>query len=157
MPRTVDRIGQAQQQLSEERNAAQREIEALQVRIGDLDAAIAQLSSLVGGPRPARRRGRPPGSGAGAGPGRPRGRRGPRGRREGTISAAIEDFLDAQGRKAIHGDEILEHLSGAGKSPTGKDPRATLQSMLHRLAKRGSVRNIGRNRWRRIRSGQNSS
>ena len=151
MPRTADRIGQAQKQLSEERNAAQQEIQALQVRIGELDAAIAQLGSLAGGPRPARRRGRPPGSGAGAGRGRPRGRR------EGTISAAIEDFLDSKGRKAIHGDAILEHLAGAGKSPTGKDPRATLQSMLHRLAKRGSVRNIGRNRWRRIRSGQNSS
>ena len=70
--------------------------------------------------------------------------------RPGTISAAVEDFLDTKHPNAVHASEVLEHLESSDNTPGG-NARNVLQSTLNRLQERGTVRNIGKNRWRRIR------
>ena len=64
----------------------------------------------------------------------------------------IESYVSDQGRKATHADEILSHLASIDRAPGGKNPKATLQTTLAQLQKRGRVKNIGRNRWRVVRS-----
>ena len=70
----------------------------------------------------------------------------PRGALTGTILA----FLDSQGRQAVHADAILAHLQASGSAPVGRNPRASLGNALMRLEKQARVRNVGRNRWRRL-------
>ena len=68
----------------------------------------------------------------------------------GAISAAVESYLGAHGRKAIHASEILQALQDQGTAPEGRFPKASLLNTLQRLEKQGKVRNIGRNRWRKL-------
>ncbi len=70
--------------------------------------------------------------------------------RPGTISAAVEDFLDTKHPNAVHASEVLDHLASSDSTPGG-NARNVLQSTLNRLQERGTVRNVGKNRWRRIR------
>ncbi len=71
---------------------------------------------------------------------------------QGALTAAILAFLDRQGRQAVHADAILAHLQASGSAPVGRDPKASLGNALTRLEKQAQVRNIGRNRWRRLRT-----
>lgn len=70
--------------------------------------------------------------------------------RPGTISAAVEDFLDTKHPNAVHASEVLAHLETSGSTPGG-NARNVLQSTLNRLQERGTVKNVGKNRWRRMR------
>ena len=70
--------------------------------------------------------------------------------RPGTISAAVEDFLDTKHPNAVHASEVLAHLETSGSTPGG-NARNVLQSTLNRLQERGTVKNMGKNRWRRMR------
>ena len=42
-------------------------------------------------------------------------------------------------------------MEEAGSAPDGQNPQADLVNALTRLEKQGQARNIGQNRWRRIR------
>ncbi len=70
----------------------------------------------------------------------------------GALSGAILAFLDRQGRQAVHADAILAHLQASGAAPVGRNPKASLGNALTRLETQAQVRNIGRNRWRRVRT-----
>ena len=70
----------------------------------------------------------------------------------GALTGAILAFLDRQGRQAVHADTILAHLQASGSAPVGRSPKASLGNALTRLEKQAQVRNIGRNRWRRVRT-----
>ena len=70
--------------------------------------------------------------------------------RPGTISAAVEDFLDTKHPNSVHASEVLAHLEDSGNTPGG-NARNVLQSTLNRLQERGTVKNVGKNRWRRMR------
>ena len=119
------------------RQALQQERTALQAQLDRIEHA---LTALEGGKPPQARR-PVPRQARKAGGRRPRGQG----------AEAVVAFLAAQGRKAIHGDQILEHLQAEGLAPGGQHPKATLANTLRRLAAQGRVRNIGRNRWRAIR------
>ena len=73
------------------------------------------------------------------------GRRGPR---AGSMASRIESFLQGQGRKATHMDDIMTYLEQAGRAPGGKNPKGSLRTTLYQLEKSGRIRNIGKNRWR---------
>ena len=70
----------------------------------------------------------------------------------GALTEAILVFLDTRGRQAVHADAILAHLQASGSAPVGRNPKASLGNALTRLEKQARVRNIGRNRWRRLRT-----
>ena len=151
-------IEQARVQLQAARNDIQTEIEKLQGDVAQLDIALAALPGAPPPPAPRRRRGRQPAQAAQPAPTAAADKAPPtNGRRRraaqsrpGTISAAIEDFLDSNHPRALHASDILDHLAAEGSTPGG-NARNVLQSTLNRLQDRGSVKNIGRNRWRRIR------
>lgn len=127
-----------------ERSEAEAELRALEARVAELDRAIASIDAVSGdGRRLPRGGGRSGARRAGAKRGRPRG----------AITEAILGYLDAQGRGATHASEILRHLEGQGVAPVGAHPKASLANTLIRLERQGKVRNIGRNRWRRVRRG----
>ncbi len=142
MPEDVNRLDQAREQLIAEREATLAEMQALQERVERVDVALASLDGLTGrgsratGARPRRRdvTSRPA-------------------TRRGAITEAVDAYLDGQGRKAVHGDQILEHLVSVGTAPSGKNPKASLQTILRNLAEQGRTKNIGRNRWRKLRGG----
>lgn len=168
-------VDQVRMDLEAARNEKQAQVEALQAEVTQIEAALQALAALPSGaaapapaaepappaekPKPAngrrRRRGRqakaaaapPPAQKAAPANGR---RRRATQSRPGTISAAVEDYLDANHPKAIHASEVLDHLESSGRTPGG-NARNVLQSTLNRLQERGTVRNIGKNRWRRIR------
>ena len=173
-------VDQVRADLEAARNDKQAQIEALQGEVSQIDAALAALSGLPSiaaassepaaaeapapaKPKPAngrRRRGRARKAAAAAkaaaeapaakaAPANGRRRRATKSR-PGTISAAVEDFLDANHPNAVHASEVLEHLESSDNTPGG-NARNVLQSTLNRLQERGTVRNIGKNRWRRIR------
>ena len=169
-------VDQVRTDLKAARNEKQAQVEALQAEVTQIEAALQALAALPSGaaapapaaeaappaekPKPAngrrRRRGRPakaaaaaPAAAQKAAPANGRRRRATQSR-PGTISAAVEDYLDANHPKAIHASEVLDHLESSGQTPGG-NARNVLQSTLNRLQERGTVRNIGKNRWRRIR------
>ena len=148
----------ARVQLQAARDSIQAEIDKLQADAAQLDIALAALPGAAPPPAPRRRRGRQPAQAAQPAqtaaadktpPTNGRRRRAAQSR-PGTISAAIEDFLDSNHPRALHASDILDHLAAEGSTPGG-NARNVLQSTLNRLQDRGSVKNIGRNRWRRIR------
>lgn len=165
-------VDQARAHLESARSEAQEQIERLQNEVAQLNAAIAALPSTATVPaeKPApangrRRRGRPRGSTtvkakAKAAENKPAQKSPPaNGRRRrsvqsrpGTISAAVEDFLDTHHPKAVHANDVLQHLTASDRAPGG-NARNVLQSTLNRLQDRGSVKNEGKNRWRRVRRG----
>ena len=123
----ADTIQSAQSALFAERDRLSAEITELEWRVATIDTVLSGLQRLAGAngtPRPVVTR--PP--------------------REGTIGRAIEDFLKGK-RKPVHADDVLAHLVQAGRAPAGKDPRATVQTTLAALQRRGRVRNAGRNQW----------
>ena len=142
LPAATNSVSEARRNLLAERDQVVANMKELQAKSDALDTALASIDTLLGrssAPAPARgRRGRP-------GP-----RRTVRRRREGTIGEAIETYLAQHGRQAIHANQILEQLESAGRAPSGKNPKATLGTTLRQLAERGRVRNIGKNRWRKI-------
>ncbi len=146
-------IEQAREHLETARRDVQEQIERLQHEAEQLDAALAALPA----PPAPRRRGRPPRAAASDAP--PQAKSAPaNGRRRrvaqsrpGTISAAVEDFLDSHHPKAVHASEILDHLVTVADREPGGNSKNVLQSTLNRLQERGTVRNVGRNRWRRVR------
>ena len=151
-------IEQARVQLQTARDEIQAEIDKLQADAAQLEIALAALPGAAPPPAPRRRRGRQPAQAAQpaqpaaaekAPPTNGRRRRTAQSR-PGTISAAIEDFLDSHHPRALHATDILDHLAAQGNTPGG-NARNVLQSTLNRLQDRGSVKNIGRNRWRRVR------
>ena len=135
-------IQQTRDQLFAEREQTTSALGDLEAQVAQLDAAIEALGALLGRGRPSRAATAPPR------------RRGTSGvsmePRAGTIAAAIEGYLGDQGRTAVHAAQIVEHLQGQGRAPSGKNPKATVETTLFQLAKRGRVRNIGRNRWRKV-------
>ena len=146
-------IEQAREHLETARRDVQEQIERLQHEAEQLDAALAALPA----PSPApRRRGRPPRAAASdaphakAAPANGRRRRVAQSR-PGTISAAVEDFLDSHHPRAVHASEILDHLVTVAHREPGGNSKNVLQSTLNRLQERGTVKNVGRNRWRRVR------
>ena len=173
-------VDQVRADLEAARNDKQAQIEALQGEVSQIDAALAALSGLPSiaaassepaaaeapapaKPKPAngrRRRGRARKAAAAAlaadeapaakaAPANGRRRRATKSR-PGTISAAVEDFLDSNHPNAVHASEVLAHLETSGNTPGG-NARNVLQSTLNRLQERGSVKNMGKNRWRRMR------
>ena len=173
-------VDQVRADLEAARNDKQAQIEALQGEVSQIDAALAALSGLPSiaaassepaateapapaKPKPAngrRRRGRARKAAADApaadeapaakaAPANGRRRRATKSR-PGTISAAVEDFLDSNHPNAVHASEVLAHLETSGNTPGG-NARNVLQSTLNRLQERGSVKNMGKNRWRRMR------
>ncbi len=70
----------------------------------------------------------------------------------GALTGAIRALQGRQGRQAVHADAILAHLQANGSAPVGRAPKASLGNALLRLERQAQVRNIGRNRWRRIRA-----
>ncbi|MPZ98952.1 MAG: hypothetical protein GEU80_06350 [Dehalococcoidia bacterium] len=122
-----------------ERERALSEIKRLQSRVTEIDQVMTSLGSLMNGT--GRRRGRSATTTARSG------QRGGRAPREGTIGAAIEGFLSNK-RQPVHADELMQHLTGGGRAPGGKNPKASLQSTLRQLEQRGRVQNTGRNRWK---------
>ncbi len=151
-----DSIRSARESLLEEQREIRSQIGDLEARGRELDKAVASLDTLLGGRRrgpgrPPGRLGRPPGRPPGSGkpgpkPGRSASGRAPRG----AIAAGIEEFLTGKGRQAVHGSEILAALEERGVAPQGAFPKASLLNTLQRLEKQGKVRNIGRNRWRKL-------
>ncbi len=143
-----DSIRSARESLLQEQRDVRQQMSDLESRSRELDKAIGSLDGLLGGARrgpgrpPKRGPGRPPGSGAG----RKVGLRAPRG----SISTAVEEFLASQGRAAVHGSAILAALEEQGVAPQGAYPKASLLNTLQRMQKQGKVRNIGRNRWRKL-------
>ena len=165
-------IEQARGHLQSARDAAQAQIEQLQEEVAQLDAALAALPggapaapAAVEKPKPAngrrrrRRKAAAPEAEAAApaaaateekaAPTNGRRRRATQSR-PGTISAAVENFLDEHHPRALHASEVLEHLQSSGSTPGG-NAKNVLQSTLNRLQERGTVKNIGKNRWRRVR------
>ena len=165
-------IEQARGHLQSARDAAQSQIEQLQEEVAQLDAALAALPggapaapAAVEKPKPAngrrrrRRKAAAPEAEAAApaaaaaeekaAPTNGRRRRATQSR-PGTISAAVENFLDEHHPRALHASEVLEHLQSSGSTPGG-NAKNVLQSTLNRLQERGTVKNIGKNRWRRVR------
>ena len=173
-------VDQVRADLEAARNDKQAQIEALQGEVSQIDAALSALSGLPSmsagsaepaaaevpapaKPKPAngrRRRGRARKAAADApaadeapaakaAPANGRRRRATKSR-PGTISAAVEDFLDSNHPNAVHASEVLAHLETSGNTPGG-NARNVLQSTLNRLQERGSVKNMGKNRWRRMR------
>ena len=173
-------VDQVRADLESARSDKQAQIEALQGEVSQIDAALSALSGLPSmsapsappaaaeaaapaKPKPAngrRRRGRARKAAAAApaadevpatkaAPANGRRRRATKSR-PGTISAAVEDFLDANHPNSVHASEVLAHLEDSGNTPGG-NARNVLQSTLNRLQERGSVKNVGKNRWRRMR------
>ncbi len=140
----------------QERERLQQEIRSLEAQLTEVDAAIASLDRIAhdgasrAGARSTGLRGRPAGRRAQQSDGT---RASGQGRTTPTMVALIESYLDEQGRAAIHADQILDHLRTLDRAPSGKNPKATLQTTLAQLQKRGRVKNIGKNRWRLVRTG----
>jgi hypothetical protein len=135
----------------EERERLRSEISTLESQLSEVEAAIASLDRLTQDGTRGTGRGR---AAASSRRGRPAARSS-QGRTTPTMVSLIESYVDSQGRKATHADEILAHLASIDRAPGGKNPKATLQTTLAQLQKRGRVKNIGRNRWRLVRSGTN--
>jgi hypothetical protein len=132
--------------ISEARRALEMERADLQEKLDQIETALTALGGLV----PPSRMGR---GGARRGPGRPPGRRrrGAAGRLpRGALAESVLSYLDGRGREATHGEELVQQLDSTGMAPRGANPKASLQNALQRLEKQGKVRNIGRNRWRRL-------
>ena len=176
----VGAVDQVRADLEAARNEKQAQIAALQGEVAQIDGALTALAGLPSGnstPAPAAAAAAPPAASAPAKPKPANGRRrrakaataaaaapaakakpkagnGRRRRatksRPGTISAAVEDFLDTKHPNAVHASEVLDHLASSDSTPGG-NARNVLQSTLNRLQERGTVRNVGKNRWRRIR------
>ena len=176
----VGAVDQVRADLEAARNEKQAQIAALQGEVAQIDGALTALAGLPSGnstPAPAAAAAAPPP--AASAPAKPKPANGRRRRakaatdaaapaakakpkagngrrrratksRPGTISAAVEDFLDTKHPNAVHAAEVLDHLASSGSTPGG-NARNVLQSTLNRLQERGTVRNVGKNRWRRIR------
>lgn len=133
--------------ISDARRALEMERADLQGKLDQIETALTALGGLA----PPSRMGR---GGVRRGPGRPAGRgrgRGAAGRLpRGALAESVLTYLDGRGREATHGEQILQHLESTGMAPRGANPKASLQNALQRLEKQGKVRNIGRNRWRRL-------
>jgi hypothetical protein len=134
-----------------EREQIAASIRDLEGQLKEIDSVLASLDRIAGSaPAGARtRRGtarrtaaRPTSNGSQA---KGRGRRGPR---AGSMASTIESYLQEQGRKATHMDQIMEHLEQASRAPGGKNPKGSLRTTLYQLEKAGRIRNIGKNRWR---------
>ena len=143
-----DGLQESRTLLRAERERAATALSDLAARLADLDRAIETLGSLASGGGGGHGDGRRGGRRAAA---RGQGRSGARRPRQGTTTVAIEGFLTDQGRTAVHATQILEHLQSVGRAPSGKNPKSALTSTLFQMAKQGRVRNIGKNRWLKIR------
>ncbi len=128
----TDGVIRAREALRAARAETAEELAALREYLARLDVALAAL----GGAAVPRRT-----------PARARRTAGPIPR--GAQTEAILRFLDGQAQ-AVHADAVLAALESAGVAPRAKDPRASLGMQLRRLARLGRVRNVGRNRWERI-------
>lgn len=172
----VGAVDQVRADLETARNEKQAQIVALQGEVAQIDGALTALAGLPTSssapaaapaaptrasapakPKPANGRRRRAKAAAAAAPAAEKPKKPANGRRRratksrpGTISAAVEDYLDAKHPNAVHASEVLDHLSTSGSTPGG-NARNVLQSTLNRLQERGTVRNVGKNRWRRIR------
>ena len=171
----VGAVDQVRADLEAARNEKQAQITALQSEVAQIDGALTALAGLPSGsssaapaapppaapvkPKPANGRRRRAKAATAAAPApaakaKPKAGNGRRRRatksRPGTISAAVEDFLDTKHPNAVHASEVLDHLASSDSTPGG-NARNVLQSTLNRLQERGTVRNVGKNRWRRIR------
>ena len=169
----VGAVDQVRADLEAARNEKQAQIVALQGEVAQIDGALTALAGLPASsssapaapmrasapakPKPANGRRRRAKAAAAAAPAAEKPKKPANGRRRratksrpGTISAAVEDYLDAKHPNAVHASEVLDHLSTSGSTPGG-NARNVLQSTLNRLQERGTVRNVGKNRWRRIR------
>lgn len=175
----IGAVDQVRADLEAARNEKQAQIVALQGEVAQIDGALTALAGLpatssetgapprpplpprptptTAKPKPANGRRRRAKAAAAAAPAAEKPKKSANGRRRratksrpGTISAAVEDYLDAKHPNAVHASEVLDHLAAAGSTPGG-NARNVLQSTLNRLQERGTVRNVGKNRWRRIR------
>lgn len=173
----VGAVDQVRADLEAARNEKQAQIVALQGEVAQIDGALTALAGLPATgssapvavpaapprasapakPKPANGRRRRAKAKVAAAPAAEKPKKSTNGRRRratksrpGTISAAVEDYLDSKHPNAVHASEVLDHLSTAGSTPGG-NARNVLQSTLNRLQERGTVRNVGKNRWRRIR------
>jgi hypothetical protein len=143
-------IKEAREALMEERQRTLASIDELNARLAEIDAALKPLESLMGNGRAPTRRQAPGRNGrTAAAPARRAAKTTGRPPREGTMAAAIVEYLGGQGRTASHADEILQHLQGIERAPSGKNPKASVEQTLRQLEQRGWVKNAGRNRWRR--------
>jgi hypothetical protein len=144
-------ISDARAAVIEERERILASIREMEATLADLDAAIASLDRLSNGSAPAARATGRRGRRAGATQAAPR-----RGRVRGQPSmvSLIESYIEEQGRKSAHANDVLAHLEAIGRAPGGKNPKATVQTTLQQLQKRGRIKNIGRNRWRIDRAGR---
>ncbi len=129
----TDGVIRAREALRAARAETAEELAALREYLTRLDAALAALGGAAAVPR------RTPARGRRTADPIPRGAQ----------TEAILRFLDGQ-TEAVHADAVLAALGSAGVAPRAKDPRASLGMQLRRLARLGRVRNVGRNRWERI-------
>lgn len=136
-----------------EREQIAASIRQMEGQLKELDSVLASLDRLAGGAPAGTTRARGATRGRAATRTSSNGRqaqagRGGRGPREGSMASTIESYLQAQGRKATHMDQIMEHLEQAQRAPGGKNPKGSLRTTLYQLEKSGRIRNIGKNRWR---------
>ncbi len=129
----TDGLIRAREALQAARDEVAQERAALREHLERVDAALAVLGGAAAEPRLAPARGRRTADPI------------PRGAQ----TAAILGFLDGEAQ-AVHADAVLAALETGGVAPRAKDPRASLGMQLRRLARLGRVRNVGRNRWERI-------
>lgn len=146
MPRSIK---DAREAVLAEREQVVASIRELEGQLKELDSVLASLDRIGDGATArTTTRGRRPAGARASSNGRSAGGRGRRGPRAGSMASTIEAFLQEQGRKATHMDDIMTYLEGVNRAPGGQNPKGSLRTTLYQLEKAGRIRNIGKNRWR---------